>query len=88
MFLSNAKKKLLLFALSATLVFGSAMSAFAADAIPDSAVDPSVILGAGLDSIKDDILNYIGIALPIGLAIMGAFFGIKKVISFFRSIAK
>jgi len=41
-----------------------------------------------LTGIQTDIMGYIGIALPVSLAIVAAFFGIKKAIAFFKSTAK
>ncbi|MEG1492499.1 MAG: hypothetical protein RR394_09645 [Oscillospiraceae bacterium] len=45
-------------------------------------------LSTAFGSVKTDVLAVIVTALPIGLAIFAAFFGIKKGISFFRSISK
>lgn len=39
-----------------------------------------------IDSIKGDILNYLGIALVAGLAVTGAVIAIKKGISFVKSV--
>lgn len=41
-----------------------------------------------LNNIQTDVMGYIAIALPVSLVIVGAFFGIKKAISFFKSTAK
>ncbi len=41
-----------------------------------------------LGTIQTDVMGYIAIALPVSLVIVGAFFGIKKAISFFKSTAK
>jgi hypothetical protein len=40
-----------------------------------------------LGTIQSDVMGYIAIALPVSLAIVGAFFGIKKAISFFKHTA-
>lgn len=40
-----------------------------------------------LDSIKGDVMGYIAIALPVGLAIVGAIFGVKKAVAFFKGMA-
>lgn len=43
--------------------------------------------GDALGSIKSDVFAYILIALPVGLAIVGAFFGIKKAVGFFKTLS-
>lgn len=40
-----------------------------------------------LGSIQSDVLGYIAVAVPVALVIVGAIFGIKKAISFFKSLA-
>lgn len=42
---------------------------------------------AGVGSVKSDVMTFIGIALPVGLGIMGTFFAIKKGSKFFKTIA-
>lgn len=42
----------------------------------------------GLGTIKDDVLSYVAIALPIALVIAGTFIAIKLGMRFFRSLAK
>lgn len=64
------------------------MSCFACFAADESSVDLSTTLSTSFTSIKDDIFTYIGIALPIALVVVGAFFGIKAAIRFFKSTAK
>lgn len=44
-------------------------------------------LTSAFSSIKGDIFTYIGIALPIALAIVGAFIGIRAAIKFFKKTA-
>lgn len=50
-------------------------------------VDLSGTLSSAFTTVKNDILGYMAVILPIALAVVGAFFGIKKAISFFRSTA-
>lgn len=45
-------------------------------------------LETAFTGVKTDVLSVITTALPIGLGIFAAFFGIKKGVGFFRSIAK
>jgi hypothetical protein len=78
--IKGIKKKVATLVATAALTIGTCTAAFAAT--------PSEALTTGFDTVKSDIFGYIAIALPSGLAIFGAFFGIKKVIGFFRSVAK
>lgn len=48
----------------------------------------SDILQTGVNTIKTDVLGYVAIILPVGLAIFGAIWGIKKAIAFFKAVAK
>lgn len=79
-----ASKKLMLFAMCSVLTIGGAMSALAAE----TSTNTSDILSAGVNDMKSDILGYVAIILPVALAIVGIFFGIKKAIAFFKSTAK
>ena len=72
-------------AIAAFCVVGSALTCFAAD---PSGPDMSATLTSSFNSIQSNIFTYIGICLPIALAIVGAMFGIKYAINFFRSIAR
>lgn len=45
-------------------------------------------LSTAFTAVKTDVVSVITTALPIGLGIFAAFFGIKKGIAFFRSISK
>lgn len=53
-----------------------------------SAPDVATTLQTSFTALKDDILRYIAIILPIALVVVSAFFGVKKAISFFKSTAK
>lgn len=64
-------------------VFG----AVAVSAEEASAPDMSSTLTSSFNSMKGDIFTYIGIALPIALGIVGAFFGIKAAVKFFKRTA-
>ena len=41
----------------------------------------------GITQVKNDSLGLVGIALPVGLAIMGIFFTIKKGVKFFKTVS-
>lgn len=40
-----------------------------------------------LNTVQTDVMSYVEIALPVGLAIMGLFLAIRLGIRFFRSVA-
>lgn len=61
------------------------LTCFAADG---STVDLSSSLSTAFTNIKNDIFSYIVVALPIALAVVGAFFGISAAIKFFKRSAK
>ena len=46
------------------------------------------VFTTALALIQSDVMGYIASALPVSRVIVGAFFGIKKAISFFKSTAK
>ena len=52
------------------------------------AVSIESALSTAFTSMKEDILGYIAVVLPIALAITGAFFGIRASVKFFKSIGK
>ena len=54
----------------------------------ESTPDLSATLQTSFTTMKNDVLGYIAVILPIALVVVGAFFGIKKAISFFKSTAK
>lgn len=41
-----------------------------------------------LATVKADVLTYVGIALPVGLAIAGTFIAVKLGVKFFKAVAK
>lgn len=47
----------------------------------------STAFSSAVGAVKSDVMTYIGIGLPVGLAIMGTFFAIKKGSKFFKTIA-
>ena len=81
-----------IFASSALATAVGAMGVICASATDGetSEVVPSAgqALGTALNGVQADLLGYIGIVLPIALAIFGAIWGIRKAISFFRSTAR
>ena len=85
-FFSNAKSKVALAVTTVTVGVMSVMPVSAAESVDKSAI--TTALETGLSNTVTDILGYLAIALGVGLTAFGAFFGIKKVIGFFRTIAK
>lgn len=53
----------------------------------DAAPSLTTAFSTGLTQIQTDVLGYIAIAVPVALVIVGAFFGIKKAVSFFKALA-
>ena len=53
----------------------------------DGDVNVGTIMQTAFNTVKTDIISYVGICLPIALGIFAIFFGIKKAISFFRQSA-
>ena len=55
--------------------------------LSSTAPDLSGAFSTGLTGIQTQVFTYIGIAVPVAIVIVGAIFGIKKAISFFKSLA-
>lgn len=72
---------------SAIIACMGVIGCFAADGSSGSNAQITSALSSAFDTMKSDIFSYIVIILPIALAVVGAFFGIKKAINFFRSTA-
>jgi hypothetical protein len=72
----------IMFALGAVIAL--AIPAFANTA----GTDVTDIMSTGMNSMKDDVLKIIAIALPIALAIFALFFGVRKGIAMLRGVAK
>lgn len=53
-----------------------------------STVDIANVLETGLQSVQGDVMEIVGVALPIALAIVGVFVAVKLGIRFFKSVAK
>lgn len=72
----------------ALAVSGVATCLTVASVVTPSAATPdlSSTFSQSISSIQSDVLGYIAVALPVGLAIFGAIIAIKKGISFVRSL--
>lgn len=71
--------------LSAMMAVMMCFNCFAAD--ESSGADLQTALSSSFNSMADNIMGYLGIALPIGLTIVGAIFGIKMAIKFFKNVS-
>ena len=83
---SKVAKWLSVTAVSASLAVAGAIGCFAAE--ESTTVDLTQSLTSSFDAIKSDIFTYIGIAVPIALAIVGSIFGVKYAIKFFTNMSK
>ncbi len=71
-------------AMAAMIAMLGCINCFAADG--DANTNLTSTFTTAIDSIKGDILTYLGIALVAGLAVTGAVIAIKKGISFVKSV--
>lgn len=53
----------------------------------DAAPSLTTAFSTALTQIQTDVLGYIAVAVPVALVIVGAIFGIKKAVSFFKALA-
>lgn len=79
--LSKHKKTIVISALMATMCVFSSINCFAAD---DNSIQNA--FSSALSTIQSDIMGYIVLVIPVGLAIFGAIIAIKKGISFVRTL--
>lgn len=74
------KSKLLIVSIVSTaLMVISAIGASAVDTTKDA-------FSSALSTIQSDIMGYIALVIPVGLAVFGAIIAIKKGISFVKSL--
>lgn len=86
-FFKKHSKKIVVSAIACMTAIVGCISSFAAEAgQAASSSDLQSSFSTGISSIQSDILGYIGLALPIGLAIVGTIIAIKKGISFVRGL--
>ena len=86
-FVKKHSKKIVVSAIACMTAVLGCISSFAAETgQAASSSDLQSSFSTGISSIQSDILGYIGLALPIGLAIVGAIIAIKKGISFVRGL--
>lgn len=80
------KKAISVAFISAIMACLSCFSVFAAETSGTTSSVQSQFSEA-VGGIQSDLMGYILIVVPIALGILGAIFGIKKAISFFKSMA-
>lgn len=86
-FLKRHSKKLVAVASASMIAAVSVISSFAAESgTPVSSSDMQSSFSTAISSIQSDVMGYIMLAIPVGLAIFGAIVAIKKGISFVRSL--
>lgn len=86
-FIAKHKKSLSVTALSAFVAATSCVGAFAAETSDSTNSQVQAQFTTAIGGIQNDLLSYILIIVPVVLGILGAIFGIKKAISFFKSMA-
>lgn len=84
---SRASKYIVTLFVVMSMAAMTCMSCFATGE-ESSTPDLSATLQTSFTAVKDDIMGYIAVILPIALVVVGAIWGIKKAISFFKSTAK
>lgn len=83
--LNTVKGKVVALGSVCALTVASALPVLAAGETPANPIDG--ILETAFGGFKSDVMGYVAIALPIGLAVFGVFWGIKRVMRFFKSVA-
>lgn len=83
-FINRHKNALAVSAVSASLMVSSALSAFAAEG--DTTVQSQ--FDSGIKTIQGDLMSYLGYTIPVAIAVIGAFFGIRKAVSFFLKLTR
>lgn len=85
-FITRHKSALAVSAVSASLMVSSALSAFAVDGATTTTVQSQ--FDSGIKSIQGDLMSYLGYTIPVAIAVIGAFFGIRKAVSFFLKLTR
>ena len=85
---SRASKYIVTLFVVMSMAAMTCMSCFATGEESSTPPDLSATLQTSFTAVKDDIMGYISVILPIALLVVGAIWGIKKAISFFKSTAK
>lgn len=86
-FINRHKSALAVSAVSASLMVSSALSAFAADG--DTTVsDVQTAFSTGIQNISSQLMSYLGITILAVIGVVGAYFSIRKAISFFLKLCR
>lgn len=83
---SKFAKWLSVMCVTALIAAFGCLTVFAEEA-ESSSPDLSTQLGSSFQTMADNIMGYIGVALPIALTVVGAILGIRFAIRFFKGIA-
>lgn len=84
----NRHKKSVSFAVTGAMLSAmSAVSCFAAETPDNTTSQVKEQFSSAISGIQGDLMGYILLVVPVSLAIFGAYFGIKKAIGFFKSMA-
>lgn len=86
-FINRHKRALAVSAVSASLMVTSAVSAFAVEGAEGGTTIQNQFQ-TGITSIQSDLMAYLGYTIPIAIAVIGAFFGIRKAVSFFLKLTR
>ncbi len=81
------KKAISIAFISAIMACLSCLSVFAVDGADSTTSNVKDQFSTAVSGIQSDLMGYILIVVPIALGILGAIFGIKKAIAFFKSMA-
>lgn len=87
-FITRHKSALAVSAVSASLMVSSALSAFAVDGATTTTTTVQSQFDSGIKSIQGDLMSYLGYTIPVAIAVIGAFFGIRKAVSFFLKLTR
>ena len=85
-FVKGKSKGAKLLVMSMMISMLAVCSAIGASAETGTSADLSSSFSSALSTIQSDIFGFIGMALPVGLAVFGAIIAIKKGIGFVRCL--
>ena len=86
-FINRHKSALAVSAVSASLMVSSALSAFAAEG-DTTASDVQAAFSTGIQNIQGQLMKYLGLSIGAVIIVVGAYFSIRKAISFFLKLCR
>lgn len=86
--LTSIKKKSKIIVMSMTISILTVLSSIAvgAEEVTSNSASLQDAFSSSLSTIQSDVLGMVALALPVGLAVFGAFIAIKKGIAFVKSL--